>query len=90
MARVEWVRVLGIVGVTVKVYVCGSSAEVRILSGMVAYQAHSQGRRNLTPLRLQRIAMVHPEMGLQQLLAVPLVSCSHPQRLGHWGRKLQR
>ena len=90
VAGVEWVQALGIVGVTVKGYVCGSSEEVRILMGMVAYQACSQGRQNMTPLDSQCIVLVHPEMGLQQLLAMPLVSHLHPQRLGHWGRKLQR
>ena len=64
MAGVEWVRALGIVGVTVKGYVHGSSAEVRILVGMVACQARSQGRRNLTPLQAQGVALLHPEPGL--------------------------
>ena len=50
MAWVEWVWALGIVGVVVKVYVRGNSVEARILVGMVACQARSQGRRNLTPL----------------------------------------
>ena len=90
MAGVEWVRAMGIIGVVVKVYVCGNSVEACILVGMVACQACSQGRRNLTPLGSQRVALVHPETGLQQLLVMPLVSCPHPQRLRHWGRKLQR
>ena len=79
VARVEWVQALGIVGVAVKGYVHGSSVEARILAGMVACQARSQGRWNLTPLHLQRVALVHPEMGLQQLLAMPLASRPHPQ-----------
>ena len=90
MAGVEWVWALGIVGVTVKACVHGSSVEARILAGMVACQVRSQGRRNLTPLHSQRVALVHPETGLQQLLAMPLVSRPHSQRLGHWGRKLQK
>ena len=65
VARVEWVWALGIVGVMVKECVHGSNVEARILAGMVACQARSQGRQNLTPLDLQRIALVHPETGLQ-------------------------
>ena len=64
VAGVEWVRALGIVGVAVKGYVRGNSVEVRILSGMVTCQARSQGRRNLTPLQAQGIALFHPEAGL--------------------------
>ena len=79
VAGVEWVQALGIVGVAVKGCVRGSSDKVRILTGMVTCQAHSQGRRNLTPLDSQCIALVHPETGLQQLLAMPLTSCPHPQ-----------
>ena len=65
MAGVEWVRVLGIVGVAVKGCVHGNSVEVRILADMVACQAHSQGRQNLTPLDLQHVALFHPESCLQ-------------------------
>ena len=79
VAGVEWVQGLGIVGVAVKVCVHGSSVEDRILVGMVAYQARSQGRRNLTPLGSQCVALVHPETSLQQLLAMPPVSRPHPQ-----------
>ena len=59
MAGVEWVRALGIVGITVQGYVRGNSVEARILAGMVAYQARSQGRQNLTPLQVQGIALLH-------------------------------
>ena len=90
MAGVEWVWALGIIGVAVKGCVHGSSAEAHILTGMVACQAGSQGRRNLTPLQVQGVALFHPEPGLQQLFAMPLTSRPHPQRLRHWGRKLQR
>ena len=90
VAGVEWVQALGIVRVAVKGCVRGSSVEARILVGMVACQARSQGRWNLTPLDSQQVVLVHPEMGLQQLLTMPLASCPHSQRLGHWGRKLQR
>ena len=90
MAGAEWVQELGIVGVTVRGCVCGNSVAVRILTDMVAYQVCSQGRRNLTLLDLKCIALLHPEMGLQQLLVMPLTSCPHPQRLGHWGWKPQR
>ena len=79
MAWAEWVREQGIVGVVVKGCVCGNSVEARILAGMVAYQACSQGHWNLTPLDSQRVALVHPEMGLQQLLTMPLASRPHPQ-----------
>ena len=79
MARAEWVRELGIVGVVVKGCVRGNSVEARTLTGMVACQARSQGCWNLTPLDSQCIALVHPETGLQQLLAMPLASCLHPQ-----------
>ena len=79
MARVEWVWAMGIVGVMVKVYVHGNSVEAHILVGMVACQARSQGCRNLTPLDSQHVALVHPEMGLQQLLVMPLASRPHPQ-----------
>ena len=65
MAGVEWVQVLGIVGVAVKGYVHDSSAEARILAGMVACQAHSQGRQNLTPLDPQCVALLHAQTGLQ-------------------------
>ena len=64
VAGVEWVRVLGIVGVTVKGYVRGNSVEACILVGMVAYQAGSQGRQNLTPLQAQCIVLFHPESSL--------------------------
>ena len=90
MAGVEWVWALGIVGVAVKGYVHGNSVEARILTGMVTCQAGSQGRRNLTPLQAQGVALFHPEPSLQQLLAMPLASRPHPQRLRHWGRKPQR
>ena len=90
MARAEWVWELGIVGVAVKGCVCGNSVKAHTLAGMVACQARSQGHWNLTPLDLQRVALVHPETGLQQLLMMPLVSHLHPQRLGHWGWKLQK
>ena len=90
VAGVEWVRVLGIVGVTVKGYVRGNSVEACILVGMVAYQAGSQGRQNLTPLQAQGVPLLHAQTGLQQLFPMPLARCPHPQRLGHWGRKLQR
>ena len=79
MARAEWVRELGIVGVAVKGCVHGNSVEACTLAGMVACQACSQGCRNLTPLDSQRIALVHPETGLQQLLTMPLASRLHPQ-----------
>ena len=79
MAGVEWVWVLGIVGVVVKGCVRGNSVEAHILVDMVACQARSQGRRNLTPLDLQHVVLVHPETGLQQLFAMPLASCPHPQ-----------
>ena len=79
MARVEWVRVLGIVGVMVKGCVHDNSVEARILTGMVACQACSQGHRNLTPLNSQRVVLIHPETGLQQLLTMPLTSHPHPQ-----------
>ena len=72
MARVEWVWALGIVGVSVKGCVHGNSVTGRILAGMVAYQACSQGHWNLTLLDLQCVVLVHPEMGQQQLLAMPL------------------
>ena len=65
VAGVEWVRALGIIGVSVKGCVHGNSAEVRILAGMVTCQARSQGRRNLTPLQAQGVALLHPETGLQ-------------------------
>ena len=45
MAGVEWVQELGIVRVAVKGCVHGNSVTARILVDMVAYQAHSQGRR---------------------------------------------
>ena len=90
MAGVEWVRALGIVRVAVKGYVRGNNVEVRILAGMVACQAGSQGRRNLTPLQAQGVVLLHPETGLQQLLPMPLARRPHPQRFGHWGWKLQR
>ena len=61
MAGVEWVWALGIVGVAVKGYVHDSSAKVCILMGMVACQARSQGRQNLTPLDTQRVALLHPK-----------------------------
>ena len=64
MAGVEWVRALGIVGVTVKGYVRDSSVEAHILAGMVACQAGSQGHRNLTPLQAQGVALFHPESSL--------------------------
>ena len=89
VARVEWVRALGIVGISVKECVHGSSAVGHILMGMVACQAHSQGHWNLTPLDPQHVALIHPEMGQQQLLMMPLMSRPHSQRLGHWGWKLQ-
>ena len=79
VAGVEWVWALEIVRVVVKGYVRGNSVEARILAGMVAYQACSQGHWNLTPLDSQRVALVHPEMGLQQLLTMPLASRPHPQ-----------
>ena len=79
MAGVEWVRALGIVRVAVKGCVRGSNVKACILAGMVTCQARSQGRWNLTPLDLQRVALVHPETGLQQLLAMPLASHPHPQ-----------
>ena len=90
MAGVEWVRALGIVGVSVKGYVRGNSVEAHILVGMVTCQARSQGHRNLTPLQAQGVALFHPEPGLEQLLPMPLARCPHPQRLGHWGRKFQK
>ena len=90
VAGEEWVWALGIVRVVVKGCVHGSSAEARILTGMVACQAGSQGRRNLSLLQAQGVALYHPETSLQQLLAVPLARRPHPQRLRHWGRKLQR
>ena len=62
MAGVEWVRALRIVGVAVKGYVRDSSVEARILAGMVTCQAGSQGRRNLTPLQVQGVALFHPEL----------------------------
>ena len=65
MAGVEWVRALGIVGVAVKGCVRGNSVEAHILVGMVAYQAGSQGRQNLTPLQAQGVALFHPETSLQ-------------------------
>ena len=65
MAGVEWVQALGIVGVAVKGCVHGSSDEGHILVGMVAYQAHSQGCQNLTPLDSQSVVLLHPEMGPQ-------------------------
>ena len=77
MAGVEWVWVLGIVRVAVKGYVRGNSAAVHILAGMVAYQAGSQGRRNLTPLQAQGVALLHPEAGLYQLLVMPLARRPH-------------
>ena len=61
VAGVEWVRALGIVGVTVKECVRDSSVADHILVGMVACQACSQGRRNLTPLQAQGVALFHPE-----------------------------
>ena len=64
VAGVEWVQALGIVGVAVTGCVHDSSAKARILAGMVACQAGSQGRRNLTPLQAQGIALFHPEPGL--------------------------
>ena len=79
VARVEWVWALGIVRVAVKGCVHDSSAEVCILAGMVTCQARSQGHRNLTPLDSQHVVLVHPEMGLQQLLTMPLASRPHPQ-----------
>ena len=79
MARVEWVWALGIVGVAVKECVRGSSGEGRILADMVTCQACSQSRWNLTLLHSQRVALVHPEMGQQQLFTMPLTSCLHPQ-----------
>ena len=90
VAGVEWVRALGIVGVAVKGYVCGNSVEACILVGMVACQACSQGHRNLTPLDVQCVALLHLEPSLKQLLAMPLASRPHPQRLRHWGWKFQR
>ena len=78
MARVEWVWALGIFRVVVTGCVHGSNALDRILTGMVACQAGSQGCWNLTSLQAQGIALFHPEMGPQQLLAMPLVSCPHP------------
>ena len=90
MAGVEWVRALGIVGVAVKGCVRGNIQGAHILTDMVACQARSQGRWNLTPLDAQCVALLHPEPSLKQLLAMPLASCPHPQQLGHWGRKLQR
>ena len=89
VAWVEWVWVLGIIGVTVTGCVHGSNALDRILSGMVTYQAGSQGHQNLTPLQAQGIALFHPEMGPQQLFMMSLTSCPHPQGLGYWGWKLQ-
>ena len=65
MAGVEWVRVLGIVRIAVKGYVRGNSVGGHILAGMVTCQAHSQGHRNLTPLQVQGVALLHPETGLQ-------------------------
>ena len=55
---------MGIVRVTVKGYVRGNSVEAHILAGMVACQAGSQGRRNLTSLQAQGIALLHPEPSL--------------------------
>ena len=46
---------------------------------MVTYQAGSQGHQNLTPLQTQGIVLLHPETGLQQLFAMPLTCCPHPQ-----------
>ena len=74
VALVEWVWVLGIVGVSVKGCVHGSSAKGRIPTGMVAYQARSLGRWNLTPLGSQCVALVHPETGQHQLLAIVTVT----------------
>ena len=68
MVLVEWVWELEIVRVMVKGCVRGNSGEGRILTGMVACQAHSQGRQNLTPLDSQCVALFHPETGQQQLL----------------------
>ena len=65
MAGVEWVWALGIVGVTVKGCVHGNIRAVCTLGDMVACQAGSQGRRNLTPLQVQGVALFHPESGLQ-------------------------
>ena len=59
MAGVEWVRALGFVGVTVKGYAHDNSVVARILAGMVACQARSQGRRNLTPLDPQCVVLLH-------------------------------
>ena len=78
MAGVEWVRALGIIGVAVKGYVRGNILEAHILAGMVACQARSQGRRNLTPLDAQCVALLHSEPSLKQLLAMPLASRPHP------------
>ena len=78
VAGVEWVWALVIVGVVVKGYVRGNSGEARILAGMVACQARSQGRRNLTPLQAQGVALLHAQTCLQQLLAMPLASHPHP------------
>ena len=66
MAGVEWVRALGIVGVAVKGYVRGNSVEARILVGMVTCQARSQGRRNLTPLQAQGVALFVAQHKAQQ------------------------
>ena len=65
VAGVEWVWALGIVGVVVKGCVRGNSVEAHILMGMVACQARSQGRRNLTPLDVQCVALLHPEPSLK-------------------------
>ena len=64
MAGVEWVWALGIVGVTVKGCVHGNIRAVCTLGDMVACQACSQGRRNLTPLDAQSVALLDPEPSL--------------------------